>query len=293
MAAAAVAPRMNPPEAYYIRIRTAADHLEPVLLEIVAPLLRDLDTHPHLESAYFARYRTEALLFVLGEKDFLEGWVRPRVEGEAEAFRERGAVESWVYPEYVPEIDRYGGEEGMRLAGRIFQADSRACLSTMDGDRRGLLAKSRREWSLVLTERLLDLLQFDSVRRTSFYRYSYDWAIEQGIWQRDEFRLLEERYQGLKDGLLNLLRGCATTDPATYGGEEPARVARDWIEDTRPFTDRLLRAHADGLVRQDLVHLAWSYAHMHCIRLGITGNAEAVLRYLMHRLYEDGFGRDA
>ncbi len=285
---------MTPIETYYIRIRSAVDHLEPVLLEIVAPLLDDFRSHPRLESAHFARHRADALLFVTAERELLDAEVRPRVERAAESCRGRGAVEGWLFPEYVPETQRYGGEEGVRLAGRIFEADSRACLHEIDADRRGGLRRSRREWSLALTERLLDLLRIEPSRRAAFYRYSYDWVVEQGLWERDDFELLERRYRGLKDGLAELLRACGRMDSDdAWGGGEPALAARRWIEDTGPLAAELLEAHAAGRVRQDLVPLAWSYAHMHCIRLGIEGNAEAILRFFMHRLYEDGFGSDA
>ncbi len=285
---------MSPSDAYYIRLRTATGQLEPVLLEMAAPLLQEFGGNPLLESAYFARYRTEALLFVLGERDFLEASIRPRIERDAAACRARGSVESWTCPDYVPETDRYGGEEGLRLAGRIFQADSRACLRAIDADLRGRVPRSRREWSLVLTERFLGLLGFGSRQRTAFYRRSYAWTTEQEIWNAGDFRLLEDRYQGLKEGITSLLRAGGWDDPdSAEWGEEAALAARDWLEETRPLVDRLLRAHADGVIRQDLVELAWSYTHMHCIRLGIPGNGEAILRYLMHRLYEDGFGSDA
>jgi hypothetical protein len=51
--------------------------------------------------------------------------------------------------------------------------------------------------------------------------------------------------------------------------------------------DRVRAGHAEGRIRQDLVHLAWSYCHMHCNRLGIENPAEAILRYFLFRFHED------
>jgi hypothetical protein len=55
----------------------------------------------------------------------------------------------------------------------------------------------------------------------------------------------------------------------------------------RPAVEDLLAAHADGSIHQGLVYLAWSYAHLHCNRLGIDLVPEAILRYLMFRAYEE------
>jgi hypothetical protein len=47
---------------------------------------------------------------------------------------------------------------------------------------------------------------------------------------------------------------------------------------------------AAGRIQQDPIYLAWSYAHMNCNRLGIDVTPEALLRYFMQRLLEDGGG---
>lgn len=279
---------MSPGGDLYVRFRIASGRLEDALLGLVGPLLGGVRGDVRLEAAYFARYRSEALLFVHGDPDWLDRRVRADVEERAAALCAEGLVSSWIFPEYRPETERYGGEEGLGLAGRIFQEDSAACLGLIDAERRGRVSKSRRELSVVLTERLLDLLRFDDERRVAFYRHSYRWEIEQGTWQADDLALLEERYRGLRYGLGELIARCRSGDPDDlYGGSEPARLARDWIEATRPAVERLLEAHAAGRIRQELVELAWSYTHMHCNRLGIAGDPEAVLRFFMHRAYED------
>ena len=55
-----------------------------------------------------------------------------------------------------------------------------ACLDLMAAERQGLLAKTRREWSLLMTEGLLDLLGFDRARRLAFYATGYRWTIKSG-----------------------------------------------------------------------------------------------------------------
>src|SRR6185369_3499604 len=97
----------------------------------------------------------------------------------------------------------------------------------------------------------------------------------------DDLRLLEERYAALRDGLAALLHAASPEEFAS------------WTAGTRPWIEELCAAHAAGTVHQDLGSLAWSYAHMQCNRLGIDGDAEAILRYLMQRAHEDGLGTAA
>ena len=280
---------MDPSRVTYVRLATPVGRLEEALQELVAPLLREIEGNRLLDAAFFARYQWEALIFILGEPEWLSGPLGSLVEARVAELRAKGLVLRQALAGYQPEYERYGGVEGMRLAERIFQEDSLACLELIEADSRGLLGKSRREYSLVLTERLLDLLHFDPAWRISFYRFSYAWALEQGTWQEDDLRLLEKKYQGVKDGLASLLDHDPERDSeALYGGAEPADIAERWIEATRPLIDRLVDGHAEGRIQQDLVQLAWSYTHMQCNRLGITGDAEAILRFFMHRLYEDG-----
>ena len=68
------------------------------------------------------------------------------------------------------------------------------------------------------------------------------------------------------------------------------RTIRGIMAATRDFGAYLVAAHAAGRIHQDLVPLAWSYAHMSCNRFGIDPTPEAILRCFMHRLYLDGGG---
>ena len=223
----------------------------------IRPLIVDLSARRDVRSVYFARYQHEALLFVDTDADLdLPGRRVP----------------------FLPELARYGGAEGFRIAEGIFQADSLPCLDILATAPGGTHPRALRETSLLLTERLLDLLAFDRDRRIAFYRAAYAWALDQGRWDDDDLRLLEARYMILRDGLAALLR---SSSPDEFAG---------WSEATRPWIESLKAAHAAGTIAQDLGSLAWSYAHMQCNRLGIDGDAEAILRYFLQRAHEDGLG---
>jgi len=268
---------------------------EQLLADFVTPIARDLRGAPELDSLFFARYNVPSwqLRFrVLGRPDWVSGPVRERVERDLAPLQESGAVDSVELAQYDRETERYGGEEGMALAEKLFLHDSLACLDLMEADRQDLLEKTRREISLLITERLLDLLRFDRAQRLAFYAFGHQWTREMGTWSDAEVEKIEAKYQELKPGLAELFTGERAGDPEwLWGGEAAARIAARWLEASRPVAEAILAGHAAGRIQQDLIYLAWSYAHMSCNRLGVDATPEALLRYFMHRLYQDGGGK--
>jgi thiopeptide-type bacteriocin biosynthesis protein len=266
---------------------------EQILADFVTPIAREVRDSPELDSLFFARYNVpswQVRFRILGRPDWVDGPVRQRVESDLMPLRE-AVVERAELAQYDRETERYGGEEGMALAEKLFLFDSLACLDLMEAERRGLCLKSRRELSLLLTERLLDLLRFDRAQRLAFYAYGYRWALDMGTWKDADLATIEAHYQELKPGLQDLFTGEQSGDPELlWGGEEPAAIAERCLAASRPVVEEILAAHTVGRIRQDLVYLAWSYSHMQCNRLGIDPNPEALLRYFMHRLLEEGGG---
>jgi thiopeptide-type bacteriocin biosynthesis protein len=182
----------------------------------------------------------------------------------------------------------------MLLAERLFLHDSVACLTLLEAEGRGALETSRREYSLIFTERFLDLFGFDRSQRRQFYLEGHAWAFRDGVFKDEDRPRLERQYANVRDGLHERVLGRRTDDPASVqGGVEPARIAASCLSAMRPVVEELLASHRDGDVQQSLVYLAWSYAHLHCNRLGIELVPEAILRYLMFRVYEEPSGPPA
>jgi thiopeptide-type bacteriocin biosynthesis protein len=267
---------------------------ERILADFVTPIARDLRAAPELHSLFFARYNVptwQVRFRVLGRPDWIAGPVRERIERDLAPLQASGAVERIEFAEYDREIERYGGEEGMALAEKLFLHDSLAVLDLLAAERQGLLAKTRREWSLLMTEGLLDLLGFDRAQRLAFHASGFRWTSEMGTWKEAELETIEARYQALKPGLQDLFTGEQSRCPELlWGGEEPWRIAERCLEASRPVVAAIREAHAAGRIQQELTELAWSYSHMHCNRLGIDPTPEALLRYFMYRLLEDGGG---
>jgi class I lanthipeptide synthase len=275
----------------YTVLHSPRESHERLLRELVTPLTREICEMTDLDSLFFVRYDEpdwQLRFRILGRSEWIEGLVRGRVERALRPFVAEGVIRGVEFGEYVREWERYGGPLGMRLAEKIFFHDSLACLDLLETEERGQLSKSRREWSLAFTERFLDLFEFDVPQRLAFYRSGHDWAFREGDFKEEDVPRLEGQYGMIREGLRDLVFGEKNRDPdVRYGGPEAARIACALLDAMRPIARDLLAAHSEGKISQDLVNLAWSFAHLHCNRLGIELVPEAILRYFMFRLYEE------
>jgi class I lanthipeptide synthase len=275
----------------YAMLLAPHERVEDLLMEHVAPVVDEIRDAPELDSLFFVRFSDPSwqLRFrVLGRPAWIEGQVGPRMRALAARLQRSAAIEGFEFATYDREYERYGGEEGMALAERLFFLDSLAAIDWIAAERRGTVTKSRREFSILLVDRLLDLGRFSRLQRLAFYRHGYAWATEMKEWGADEVAVLEERFQRLRPGLEQLLFDGGGMDPETlWGGADAARIAERFLSAAAVPVQSILGGHAAGRIRQDLIYLFWSYAHMFTNRLGIESAGEAVLRYFLHRLFEE------
>jgi thiopeptide-type bacteriocin biosynthesis protein len=273
----------------YTLMHAPRENHERLLREFVTPVIREIRDAPELDGIFFARYSEpdwQLRFRVLGRTSWIAGPAQRCIDEGLAPFRASGLVHDVEFATYQREWDRYGGERGMHLAEKIFFHDSLACLELIDAESRGALAKTRREYSLLFVERFLDVMNFDRETRIAFYAFAHSWPLSDGTWDADDLRTLDLKFESLEPGLVDLLRGDQSRDQAAqWGGEEPARIAANCLNLSRPVVEELTSHHRSGQIHQDLVNLAWSYMHMHCNRLGIDAVPEAILRYFMWRLY--------
>ena len=273
----------------YTLMRAPQESHDRILRELVGPVVRDLTGAPELDSIFFARYSEpdyQLRFRVLGRSAWVAGPVKRRIDEGLARTREDGLVGDVEFASYEREWDRYGGAVGMPLAEQVFFQDSLACLDYLAAEANGAVSRTRREWSLLFTERLLDLFAFDLPTRRDFYRFGHSWAIKDGDWSAEDLATLDAKYRALAPGLSDLLDGGSAGDPVRqWGGEEPARIAARALEATRPVAERVRLGLADGTLPQDPIYLVWSYTHMHANRLGIWAMSEAILRYFMWRFH--------
>jgi thiopeptide-type bacteriocin biosynthesis protein len=273
----------------YTLMHAPRENHERLLREFVIPVASELRDAAELDCLFFARYSEpdwQLRFRVLGRPSWVDGPVKRRIDEALLPVRQSGLVDDIEFATYQREWERYGGERGMQLAEKIFLHDSLASLDLIDAESRGVLAKTRREYSLLFVERFLDLMGFDRDTRIAYYAFAHSWPITDGTWNDGDLRALDAKFEALEPGLVDLLRGDQSRDPATqWGGEEPAGIAARCLDACGVAVEELKSRHRAGAIPQDLVNLAWSYTHMHCNRLGIDAMPEAILRYFMWRLY--------
>lgn len=278
---------MPAPRCLYTLLFAPRETFDGLLLDHVAPLARALRAEHGFESLFFVRFsepQWQLRFRVLGAPAWIADSVQPRVRAMVDALAAHGAITAHRYAEYDREYERYGGVEGMRLAEALFTHDAFAAFDLLTAERAGRLARSRREWSVVAVERLLDLAGFTPGQRLAIYAHGYQWALEDGAWGAQDVRVLEQRYQALEPGLRELVFGDLDAR-ARWGGEDAARIGDAWLADASPVVAQIVAGLADGRIAQQREYLFWSYAHMMTNRLGIESAGEAVLRFFLHRLW--------
>jgi thiopeptide-type bacteriocin biosynthesis protein len=277
------------PAGLEVLIHAPREHHDEILREGVLPLAQDLESTSDVEALFFARYNKpdwNLKLTLLCASAQAVPSCRERVLAMVRDLRDRGLARDEETLAYLPDLEPYGGEHGMRLAERIFHHDSQACLAFLDLEARGRLARSRREVSLLLTERYLDLLEFSREQRIAFYGFSYSWAVDLGVWQAEEREILDRKYATLAPGLSELLLDPHRDSPELWGGEEAAEIAKRLLTALTPLAQEVRRGLAQGWIARDPITLAWSLTHLHANRLQIEAYGEAILRYLMQRFHE-------
>jgi thiopeptide-type bacteriocin biosynthesis protein len=262
-----------------------------ILLETVAPLVRELEADSRTEAVSFTRSSTPVWLvrvMVRGSDAWLQGSVRPLLERRFGSFPGASIVDSNALPGFEKEIRRWGGEIGMSVAERAFHLDTVACFDWLAEEARGELMRTRREIHMIATEWTLDVLGFGMCERLAFYEMGRSWPVERGLWQQEVLEALEGTYQSLRSGLAALLGDDVRSDPAfLWGGSKAAEIAERYFERLRPVADAWIEARDAHSLDAEWPVLVWSLAHTNAIRLGVNAEPEAMLRYFMYRYHQD------
>src|SRR5262249_20222593 len=136
-----------------------------LLQQEIGPLVRGAGHSGQIDAWFFVRYADpewHLRLRLHGPSETLHAEVLPALQSVAKRLLAQGRLRRLQFDTYVPEYERYGGEEGLRLAERIFHIDSESVLDLLallpPGDA-GLDARWR--LALVSTDRLLDDLGLD------------------------------------------------------------------------------------------------------------------------------------
>lgn len=240
-----------------------------VLREMVRPLVRAATRRGLADGWFFVRYadpHTHLRLRFHGTRARLNAELLPLLQTAAERMMRSGHVWRFQLDTYEREVERYGGDEGVALAEKLFHADSEAALAVVEilarAERED--ASERRRLAALGVDLLLTDLGFDLSAKSSFVKRARDaYAEEHGSGKKLKERL-SEQYRRERQNLHRLFAP-DPPDDATLKACLKAFARRS--QALAGVAKRLNRRAATGRLSLPLQTLALSYAHMHVNRL--------------------------
>ena len=286
--------RRFPPgsEWLYVKLFTGTATADQVLLRVARAVGSSLATGG-ADRWFFIRYGDpdwHLRLRLHGAPDRLLHETLPQLHSATAPLLETGQLWRVQLDTYEREVERYGGEAGIRLAERVFHADSDAVLAIvreLTGD-----AGAELRWRAALLG--IDLLFDDlglaleqklSIARRARHGYGSEFGAD-GDFQREVSR----RYRNERASLETLL------DPRRDPPAELAASVQALHQRSRVLAPvaRELRALADaGRLGVEVPELAMSLAHMHVNRVLRSAQRaqELVLYELLGRAYSSQAAR--
>jgi thiopeptide-type bacteriocin biosynthesis protein len=265
-----------------------------ILSDVVRPLVQSTMSSGVADSWFFIRYadpEPHLRLRFHGDRLRLSGELLPTLESAMAALVGDGRIARWQLDTYVREVERYGGDEGILLAERLFHADSDCVLDIVasTGGDAGLAWR----WKLGVcgVDQLLDALGMDLPHKR-------DWARLQRDAFAQEFRVdgrlkqqLGDKYRAVRGEIDDISRLAGSPE----AGEYPALAAlQRRTQRLMPIVDELhAYAAGGGLGSASVAELASSFVHMHLNRLLRSAHRfqELVIYEMLDRLYRSQAAR--
>ena len=275
----------------YAKIHLGPGYGDRVLREAIAPVVSQALASGAADGWFFIRYGDPGWHLRVrfhGDPARLRAEVEPSLAAALAPQLERGGVHRVVFDTYEREIERYGGDVGMPLSERLFQADSNAALALIEGISGDGAGDAR--WRLALRgmDQLLDDLGLDLPAKLALLRdvraaFGREFNVSTPVEKQlgDRFR----KHRAELDALLDPAR-----DAESALAELLPVFSRRSLE-LRPLAEEL-RAASPRLTLP-LAQLAGSYLHMHANRLlrSAARPQELVIYDFLVRLYESRVAR--
>lgn len=280
----------------YAKLYTSPELADEVLVHEIGPVTRELLDLGAANGWFFIRYADpdwHVRWRLHGDVGEIQKTVLPAVHAVATRLLERGLIWRFQLDTYEREVERYGGQDGVLVSERLFQADSEATLEILDAleaadaglDERWLL--TLRGMGDLLRDLGLDLEARRVWVQRTLARYAklvgpggtyHTWA--------------NERYREVRGQIETLF----TTDHEAVADLLPGLAAlRRRSEQFAPIVAELTALQHRGRLDVPIATLARSYLHMHCFRLlrSAHGDHEPILLHFLGRLYQSQAARAA
>ena len=263
----------------FVKLYTGTGTADQVLRTLVEPLVRE--TKELFERWFFLRYqdpRPHIRLRFFGER---ASEILPLLHERSRRPLEEGRIQRIQLDTYERELERYGDEEGVSLAEKVFQEDSECALALIAATPGDPGADQR--WRLLVRgiDQLLQDLGFTLEEKRAFAKREKE-AYGRELGAEDPFfRQLGVRLRRERASLEKLLdRGKDKETPLLLAFERRSQAISPLVPALR-------------VLPVPLASLASSYVHMHANRLLRTAQRmqEACLHYFLERLYEGALAR--
>ncbi|MDQ1031272.1 thiopeptide-type bacteriocin biosynthesis protein [Streptomyces umbrinus] len=220
---------------------------------------------------YFVRYadpEPHLRIRLHGEPSALIGPLLEQVCLWADDLSAGGMCTKFSFETYEREVERYGGEAGMRAAEAIFTADSPVVGEMLQASKEGLITASMVDLAVISIDDLLDCFGVDPEERARFSYGPFPPCSREG----------GNAYRERKRALRQVL-GC----PGAWDAET-TRLLRARRLALRPALDLLDSLHSNNLLQCSRTMLHRHYVHLHANRLlGTDRNQERLVLELLRR----------
>jgi thiopeptide-type bacteriocin biosynthesis protein len=277
----------------FAKIYAGPSHLDRLLVEHIRPLVAKVLVSGWVNSWFFIRYGDPSWHLRLrfhGMPRTLSAEVLPQLWECLELQKQQGKIWRMQLDTYEPELERYGGLTGMRIAERLFQYDSEFVLELLAAICDQLGTNIRWHLAFAGVDCLLDGLGLDlsSRRRLVSNRAR---AQEKNFRVNQIFKTqLSEKFRNERQILEVLLESSAET--GDFPASAQAALAR-FAGQMKIIRAELETASRTGELAQPIEELAGSYIHMHLNRMfRSSANAQEMVLYdFLARAYDSKMAR--
>jgi thiopeptide-type bacteriocin biosynthesis protein len=264
----------NPPTyCLYSKVYLTREEDDRFLAEVVRPLVRESLGEQSFRYFFFIRYFDDGYhlrLRFFGDRASVQGPMRQRILDTLAKSQLPSGPARVVVGKYRPELTRYGGKEGVRLAERLFAASSRSILDFLELRAVGKIKASKVEFALASGEAMLDAIGMNKKIRSSFFKL----RPQKGGENRPAGELSQD-IEKLTQALTPAARAAAEAPRTYWEGRSPElhEITGRLYAEIEPWYRKI-----PASLRKSLPKLASSYLHMHYNRLALFPAQEVLLR---------------
>lgn len=278
----------------YIKIFTGTTTADKILREVVSPLVAELQESQTIDQWFFIRYGDpdwHLRLRLHGLSPILITEVLPKLNKITAELLARGFCWKIEFDTYEREIERYGGEEAILIAEKIFHIDSETVLPLLELLAENSASEMRESLAIYGTDRLLKDFGLDITAKYTIIKHVRESFGKQ--FQADTSNLkhqLGKKYAQDRKLLEQLLSTLPSEDTLLASGIELLNTRSQRLI---PLIAQLKNLEKLGKLTYSIDELALSYIHMFLNRLLRSAHRaqELVIYDLLTRFYDSSIAR--